>query len=268
MDNDVQNNSKSDRAKCGTMFCLKFWDYWGPFGEIRQTKMHVSPNVVYEEIEGFVVILDLVTEAYYMFDPVAAAMWKALLESDNDNEALDAVQNRFAVERVRLQTDLEAFKRRCVEHGFLQEKESKRRIDSLRYVEARQAKCLVLRAWWALFRTVRSLSTHGFARTYQEYSRIPIPKENSSDHDLLKPTIAAFTTAENFFLMKSAPKDCVPRSLALFRFLRLAGLPVEHCIGVRRFPFAAHGWVEYRGHVVQDDPSRQLTFKILARISA
>jgi hypothetical protein len=246
----------------------RIWDDPGPFGAIRKTKMHVSPNVFYEEIEGFIVILDLVTEAYYMLDPVAAVMWKALLESENDNQAFYAVKNRFAVERVRLQTDLEEFKRYCVEHAFLQEKEPERRIENLRYFEAGQAGFLILRAWWALFRTVRSLSTLGFTRTYREYSRIPIPKENSSDRDLLKRSIAAFTTAENFLLMKSAPKDCVPRSLALFRFLRLAGLSVEHCIGVRRFPFAAHGWVEYRGHVVQDDPSRQLTFKILARISA
>jgi hypothetical protein len=246
----------------------RIWTDTWPIGEIRQTKMHVSPNLFYKEIEGFIVILDLVTEAYYMLDPVAAVMWKALLESNNDNEALCAVQNRFAVERVRLQTDLKAFKCHCVKHAFLQEIEPKRRTESLRYVEAGQATFLVLRAWWALFRTVRSLSKFGFARTYQKYSHLPIPKENSSDHDLLKRSIAAFTTAENFFLMKRVPKDCVPRSLALFRFLRLAGLPVEHCIGVRRFPFAAHGWVEYRGHVVQDDPSRQSTFKTLARISA
>ena len=84
------------RASSAIRAPSRIWDGPGPFGEIRQTKMHVSPNVVYEEIEGFIVILDLVTEAYYMFDPVAAVMWKALLESDNDNEALYAVQNRFA----------------------------------------------------------------------------------------------------------------------------------------------------------------------------
>ena len=231
-------------------------------------RLHVSPNVFYEEIEGFIVILDLRTEAYYIFDPVGASMWKALLETNNNDEALYAVQNEYAVERARLQTDLETFKRRCIIYGFLQAKEPERRIETPRYFEAGQPKFLVLRAWWSLFRTMRSVSAFGFARTYREYSRLPIPKEHSDVDDLLKRSIAAFTMAENFFLMKNAPKDCVPRSLALFRFLRLVGLPVEHCIGVRRFPFAAHAWVEYRGHIVQDNPSRQLAFKTLARISA
>lgn len=232
-------------------------------------RLHISPNALYEEIQGFLVILDLQTEAYYILDPVGTSMWKTLLATDTEIEALQVLQNEYSVERARLEADLEAFRQRCIEQGFLQEKETEREIENPLYEDAGQPKFLVLRAWWWLFRTVRSLSASGFARTYQEYSRLPIPKDNSVDGDeLLKRSLAAFTMAENFFLIKNAPQDCMPRSLALFRFLRSAGLPVEHCIGVRRIPFQAHAWVEYRGRVVQDDSSRQLTFKTLARISA
>jgi hypothetical protein len=84
---------------------------------------------------------------------------------------------------------------------------------------------------------------------------------------MLAKALAAFARAENCFSMKQAPRDCVPRSLALFRFLRLVGLPAEHCIGVRRSPFQAHAWVEFEGRVVHDLPSRQLKYTTLARIA-
>jgi hypothetical protein len=230
-------------------------------------KLHVSQKALYEEIQGFLVILDLETEAYYILDQVGTAMWKTLLAMDDEAEALQALQNEYLVERTRLKTDLEAFRRRCIEQGFLQEREPERTIDSPLYVDAGQQNLLILRAWWCLFRTLRCLSAKGLAWTYQEYTRLPIPTVKFDLDDLLKRAVAAFALAENFFVIKSAPKDCLPRSLALFRFLRSAGLPVEHCIGVRRFPFQAHAWVEYHGRVVQDNPSRQLTFRTLARIS-
>ncbi len=232
-------------------------------------RLHVSANTLSEEIQGFLVILDLRTEAYYILDPVATVMWKTLLATDDEAAALQALQNEYSVERARLTTDLEAFRHGCIDQGFLQDKEAERKLEIPLYVNAGPGKFLIPQAWWCLFRTVHSLSANGLSRTYQEYSRFPIPKENvKTADDLLERSVSAFSRAENFFLIKNAPKDCLPRSLALFRFLRSAGLPVEHCIGVRRFPFQAHAWVEYHGRVVQDNPSRQSSFRTLARISA
>jgi hypothetical protein len=232
-------------------------------------KLYVSRNALYEEIQGLLVILDLQTEAYYILDQVGTAMWKTLLAMDDEAEALRALQNEYSVEPTRLKSDLEAFRRRCIEQGFLQEEETEWKIDSPLYVDAGQQNLLILRAWCCLFRTARCLSAKGMSRTYQQYRRLPIPRVKFGDpDDLLKDAVAAFALAENFFLIKSAPKDCLSRSLALFHFLRSAGLPVEHCIGVRRFPFQAHAWVEYHGRVVQDNPSRQSMFRTLARIPA
>ena len=232
-------------------------------------RLHSSPNVFFEEIQGFLIILNLQTEAYYILDPVGTSMWKALLATHDQAEALRALQNEYSVEPIRLKTDLEAFARRCIENGLLDENETAPNGEAPAYVAAGHPRFLILSAWWCLFRTVRRLAAGGFSRTYREYSGISIPQNSSADaDDLLKRAIAAFATAENFFLIKNAPKDCLPRSLALFRFLRSAGLPVEHCIGVRRFPFLAHAWVEYHGQVVHDNPLRQSTFRTLARISA
>lgn len=56
--------------------------------------------------------------------------------------------------------------------------------------------------------------------------------------------LAAFSRAELLKISRRGLDDCLPRSLALFRFLSGAGYRVVHHIGVRRYPFGAHAWVE------------------------
>jgi hypothetical protein len=97
---------------------------------------------------------------------------------------------------------------------------------------------------------------------------VPLPDRPTTSNRLLERAVAAFGHAENFFILKRAPQDCLPRSLALFRFLRLVGVPAEHCIGVRRYPFLAHAWVEHGDRVVHDHPAHPRTFTTLARIRA
>lgn len=47
---------------------------------------------------------------------------------------------------------------------------------------------------------------------------------------------------------------CLQRSFTAFLMLRWRGIPVNLCIGVSKFRFRAHAWLEYRGLVVNDDP--------------
>jgi hypothetical protein len=212
--------------------------------------------------------LDLRTGGYYVFDSVGTAMWKASLSTIDGAEALQGLLEKFSVERGRLEADLAAFQHQCMARGFLQEEEPQARSDLPLRAALPRRRFLTLRAWWCLFRTTCSLAVYGFARTYERYSRLSTPAEDSDRADaMLAKALAAFSRAENLFSMKRAPRDCVPRSLALFHFLRLAGLPAEHCIGVRRSPFEAHAWVECEGRVVHDLPSRQLRYTTLARIS-
>jgi hypothetical protein len=46
--------------------------------------------------------------------------------------------------------------------------------------------------------------------------------------------------------------DCLPRALAIFVLLRWRGVPATLHIGVKRFPFGAHAWVECLGEVLDD----------------
>lgn len=47
--------------------------------------------------------------------------------------------------------------------------------------------------------------------------------------------------------------DCWPRSVALAHALRRAGVDARVCLGVRKFPFLAHAWVEV-GRVALGEP--------------
>jgi hypothetical protein len=60
-------------------------------------------------------------------------------------------------------------------------------------------------------------------------------------------------------------KDCLPKALTTFYLLRRQGIPAEICFGVRKFPFAAHTWVEALGEHLDDDPSRLRHFTVIHR---
>lgn len=45
---------------------------------------------------------------------------------------------------------------------------------------------------------------------------------------------------------------CLPQALAVARLLRREGFPVTFVVAVRRFPFAAHAWVEWDEQVLTD----------------
>ena len=46
--------------------------------------------------------------------------------------------------------------------------------------------------------------------------------------------------------------DCLPRALAIFVLLRSRGVSATLHIGVKRYPFGAHAWVECLGGVLDD----------------
>jgi transglutaminase superfamily protein/coenzyme PQQ synthesis protein D (PqqD) len=215
-------------------------------------------------VDGLAVVLDLRSGEYVILDRVATAMWRALLTVE-EHERIPLLRSRFDVHAERLTADLDAFARNCIERGFLDERtpepaERPRTRTAVRGV-------LTLRAWWSMLYTTRALAMRGFAWTYERYARIAKPIGGRDDEaELLQHAERAFSRAENFFVMHAAPKDCLPRSLALYRFLLSVGIPADHCIGVRRFPFEAHAWVECGEHVLYDSESRVHLYAELARI--
>jgi hypothetical protein len=227
--------------------------------------LHPTSDVRARAVDGLVVLLDLRTGAYVVLDRVASAMWQVLTSVSEHARQLAELAHRFEAPAGRLEADLEAFARECGERGFLAAEPPAVERPGLRRRAARGA--LALRAWLTLLATSRSLARRGFSDTYRRYDRLPRPEPGGNDVDaLVSRAERAFSRAENFFLLRSAPRDCLPRSLALFRFLLSVGVPAEHCIGVQRFPFEAHAWVECGGRAVNESSGLTRGYTELARL--
>lgn len=233
-----------------------------------------APHIRYCWMDDRVIILDLRSESYFALDPIASAMWQQLMLPQNGEESRERLGNYYSLESIEStgqEADFDSFTQRCVTERFLTETQA----PSLPGIEVPTrrlpgGRCLTIRAWWSLWCVTRSLAQQGFSKTYNAALHLPKFQEirTGKPAALLASALRAFARGENFLYLKKAPRDCLPRSLALFRFLRSLGLPVEHCIGLKQFPFLAHAWTEYQGEVLHDDPHNQERFTVIARIPA
>lgn len=225
--------------------------------------MYPASTVRYKLVDGLIVLLDLRAGEYIVHNKVATAMWEHLLSPSHDG--VQKLARQFGVSEGQVEADLTVFVRGCVESGFLRHDPSPAVERPLSSRARRSA--LAQRAWWALFVTTLLLARRGFAYTYQSYFRLPKAVGGDETQEALCARAErAFLQAENFFPLPKAPKDCLPRSLALYRFTQALGIAADHCIGVRRFPFEAHAWVECRGRVLLNAPGETAVYSELARM--
>ena len=66
----------------------------------------------------------------------------------------------------------------------------------------------------------------------------------------MRRTVEGVRTATRYYYRRRL--DCLPRALTIFVLLRRQGVPATLRIGVKRFPFGAHAWVECLGEVLDD----------------
>jgi hypothetical protein len=200
--------------------------------DICQTKL--APHVRWIEIEGMVIIIDLRSGEYFGLDKAHASAWRAAMRGDDREPAIDCAK------RERL---LAAALARGWLAASAQQKPTPcprpRKVSRLAHMFPR------LWAFLCLVRSYASLRLLGFEKTYSwASSASSYTTKANSDFSHLDSAKAAFSRAERFIISQRGMEDCLPRTLALFVFLRGLGFRVRHCIGIRCFPFAAHAWVE------------------------
>ncbi len=224
-----------------------------------------APTVRHAEVDGLRVVLDLDTETYRVLDDAATVLWRVLTGEADATSTFDALAREYDVDAARFGADLTAFAQRCVAERLLETADAPDAPPADAgaappRARSRSAKRGMLAALTSLIATRRALARDGFKTTYERYALLPA----AANAHPLDGALPAFARAENFFVARRAPEDCLLRSLSLYRFLRSAGVRAEHVIGVRRFPFAAHAWVECDGSAVRDERARDFT--PLARI--
>jgi hypothetical protein len=227
-----------------------------------------SRGIRHAEVEGCRVVLDLRRETYRVLDQVGSALWLILTGQAAKAAVFDELAGQYAVDAARLEADLAAFANQCLAEELLERADGSSRpvepppsglVDS--GLGARGA-AGIFGAWRSLLGTRRAISRDGFRVTYERYALLSVGRARVP----FRGALTTFRRAENFFVFRRAPDDCLARSLALYRFLREAGHPAEHVIGVRRFPFQAHAWVECEGAGALDD--RAPAFTPLTRLAA
>ena len=78
----------------------------------------VPLSVLLREVDGELVLLNVATEQYYGLDSVGSAMVAALLERPR-KEAVEALLERYTVDRERLVDDLDSLVTRLTGAGLL-----------------------------------------------------------------------------------------------------------------------------------------------------
>jgi hypothetical protein len=190
-------------------------------------------------------------------------MWRGLTGSADRDQAVALVAGAFDAPAEAIEADLRTFTASCLKQGLLAAAAAP--APAPPEWDGRPVRPGAARAWLSLFLTTRSLSRHGFARTYAQLARLPRPPAPAPE-GVLDAAVRAFARAELAFVNRAAPSDCLPRSLALWRFLISVGVPAEHRIGVHRFPFAAHAWTEAGGQVLFDSRERVSPYAEIARL--
>ncbi|NRD90034.1 PqqD family protein [Sphingopyxis sp. BSNA05] len=66
----------------------------------------INPDVIYQEVEGEVVLLNTESEKYFGLDYVGAKFWAIASETGNVNEIITRMYDIFDVERDRLTNDI------------------------------------------------------------------------------------------------------------------------------------------------------------------
>jgi hypothetical protein len=214
--------------------------------------MKVSAHIRQAVFERGTVLLDLRRGEFFWLDGVAAAMWQDLsIPGKTEDTAMAELREQFDVQENRLAEDFRAFRERCLREGLLQESDRVEPVASKRRT-LRKVRFITLAAWACLARTARQLKRRGFTEAWQDAIEQAPQVTKAADEERLARAEKAFMRAENFFVGWAAPDDCLPRSMALFRFLRSMGLPAEHHIGLDRHSLIGHAWVECGGRTILD----------------
>lgn len=193
---------------------------------------------------------------------MGSALWPVLIGESNRDDAFEFAARHYDVDRARWDASLASFAERCLAAGLLERDDVPARLAGVPHARPLGRRAGTFAALFSILATKRALARDGLRATYERYAAFG----SASAATPLDRALPGFTKAENLFISRRAPRDCLLRSLALYRYLRAADVPVQHVIGVQRLPFIAHAWVEYEGVPVFDSLAKG--FSPISRIGS
>jgi len=73
---------------------------------LAERKITISPDVLFQEVSGELVLLDLASESYFGLDVIGARIWGLLESGASVGDTLDTLIQEYDVERATLEADL------------------------------------------------------------------------------------------------------------------------------------------------------------------
>jgi len=87
-------------------------------------KVRAARDVVFRELGGEMVLLNLKTGVYYGLNETGAQMWSLLVELHDPAQVVSALAGEYAAERAHLERDLKALVTALREKGLLDVEEA------------------------------------------------------------------------------------------------------------------------------------------------
>jgi hypothetical protein len=89
----------------------------------KEQTFRIPEEVLFQEVSGESVLLDLASESYFGLDPVGTRIWALLNEDKSAGQVLDALLGEYEVDPGTLETDLEELLDKMLTAGLIQASE-------------------------------------------------------------------------------------------------------------------------------------------------
>ncbi len=208
---------------------------------------HLKSGVFVALDDETAVILNLSQDSYELCNPAGTEMLRAMLTDFLPDARVDFLVSRLGQSPETIANDLGRFEADCLARGLISYSEDAARRPKY-HCRQKVAGWLVPKAVWTLLLVWYYFKSGSLKETYDAVGGITRSRFSPSDDTVLR-AVRAFTIAEGIFPLRAQTRerDCLYRSLALFKYLHTIGINCRHHIGIRRTPFGAHAWVEIEG---------------------
>ncbi len=85
-----------------------------------EQKASISSEVLFQEVSGETVLLDLASENYFGLDEIGTRIWGLLQSGSSIGETLDTLMEEYEVERETLEKDVGELLEKLVEAGLIE----------------------------------------------------------------------------------------------------------------------------------------------------
>ena len=85
----------------------------------QDQKVTISPEVLFQEVSGEIVLLDLASESYFGLDEIGARIWALLNEEKAMGQILEVLLEEYEVDRARLEKDVNELLENLLEAGLI-----------------------------------------------------------------------------------------------------------------------------------------------------